>query len=458
MPAKPRRWFHITNNADAGKAEIKLRGYIGESKQGDPFWGFEGGAGTFKEFEDELEALGDVQELTLSIFSEGGDVNVGMGIHDLLRRHPAHKVCIIDGICASAATSPALACDEIKIPANAYFMIHNAQGGACGEANDLRSMAELLESVNANIADLYATRSGKSVDEIRELMDRATWLNGREAVEFGLADEVLNAAAVTNRASMATMSVVNHAAMDTMPREAAVWFDSKQHTSPRNAPPTTAPTPMKPTPQVKKQLANAAAKAAADKKVKNARAALLKAEAEAKALNKGKGAKNEGEEEEPANEGEEEDPPANKGKKGAGNKGGKGAKNEGEEEDPANEGEEEEPANEGEEEDPANEGEEEEPTNEGEEEEELANIANIVTRAVNAAVKPLRKRLENMEALQTSGVPSKRWGSAKPAKNAVRSKEGESQKPDLTGKTARQLINIGRVAMQAKPTLPRPTV
>lgn len=224
------RWFAIQNFASEGRAEIKIRGRIGEPKSyldwfGERVENPEGG-GTLREFENELEALGDVAELQVSIFSPGGDVFTGMAIHNLLARHPAHKVCMIDGLCASAATYPALACDEVRIPSNAWMMIHEATGSVWGNAAAMREYADMLEGMNTNVANLYAARSGRPASEFLELMAEETYLNGAEAVELGLADTEVKA--LENMAARAgSLEPENFAMIESAPAEVLAFFDMR---------------------------------------------------------------------------------------------------------------------------------------------------------------------------------------------------------------------------------------
>jgi ATP-dependent protease ClpP protease subunit len=140
-PSSTPAWFQIQNLAEPGFAEIQLRGYIGQPKNYRDWWTGEmvedpEAAGTLAEFEKELNALGNVENLQVSIFSQGGDWATGVAIHNLLIRHPANKICIIDGLCASAATYAAMACEDIRIPTNASMLIHEASNGAYGTAKD----------------------------------------------------------------------------------------------------------------------------------------------------------------------------------------------------------------------------------------------------------------------------------------------------------------------------------
>lgn len=196
-PRKP--WAQFTNLAN-GAAEIKIIGEVGCPKEYPDFWTGEmvkqpGCAGTYEEFDAELTALGDITDLSIIVSSRGGDYFTGLAIHDRLLRHPANKTCIIDGICASAATYIPIACQTVKMPATAQFMIHCAESCECGNAEDMMEMASMLQVIDNNIAELYATRINKPVAEILDMMTVETWLNGKQCLEMGFATEVIPAAA-----------------------------------------------------------------------------------------------------------------------------------------------------------------------------------------------------------------------------------------------------------------------
>ena len=74
---------------------------------------------------DAIAQAGDAKTLNIHINSPGGDVFEGRAIMAALRRFEGKKVAHIDSLCASAATSIALACDEVIMADGAFFMIHN---------------------------------------------------------------------------------------------------------------------------------------------------------------------------------------------------------------------------------------------------------------------------------------------------------------------------------------------
>jgi ATP-dependent protease ClpP protease subunit len=183
---KPKFWNF---RADGGgkKAELSIYGEIASYQS---WWD---DVTTPQQFAKELTELGDVDEITVRINSGGGDVFAAVAIFTRLKEHPANVTVIIDGWAASAATIIAMAGDTVKIPAAASFMIHNPSLGLLGYygSRDLQAFVNELEVCKSCITNAYLTKSGKTKDEIAELMDAETWYTGEQAVDEGFCDEVL---------------------------------------------------------------------------------------------------------------------------------------------------------------------------------------------------------------------------------------------------------------------------
>jgi ATP-dependent Clp protease protease subunit len=137
-----------------------------------------------------LDAMKGVKTLNVYINSEGGDVFEAKAIYAQLQRFPAEKVVCVDGIAASAATFIAMVGDRIVTSEVGTWMVHEAWGGAMGNASDLRGYADLLDMMNDDIATLYAKQTGKSVEEMRSVMSAETWMNAQQALEMGFTDEI----------------------------------------------------------------------------------------------------------------------------------------------------------------------------------------------------------------------------------------------------------------------------
>ena len=140
-----------------------------------------------------IEAIaqaGEAKILNVHINSPGGDVFEGRAIMAALSAFKGKTIARIDSLCASAATSIALACDEVVMADGAFFMIHNASGMAWGDKQTLRDTADVLEKVEGAIVSDYVQKTGKDEAEIRTLMDAETWFTANEAMEHGFVDAI----------------------------------------------------------------------------------------------------------------------------------------------------------------------------------------------------------------------------------------------------------------------------
>ena len=142
------------------------------------------------EFVPAIDAVTD-SHIDLHISSPGGDVFEALAIMNALKEHPSTKTVYIDGLAASAASFIAVGIGgEVIMRPGAEMMIHNAQGGAWGDMNDMHAIIERLESASATIADIYAAKTGTDAETWRAAMDAETWFSADEALVAGLVDKV----------------------------------------------------------------------------------------------------------------------------------------------------------------------------------------------------------------------------------------------------------------------------
>ena len=137
------------------------------------------------------EIAGDA---VVRIDSPGGDVWAASGIMTAIaeRRSAGDAVdIVVDGLAASVASLVMVAGGNIKVAPMASLMIHRASGLMYGTASDFRDMADFLNRVDKQAAGLYAARMDKSIEEVLADLKNETWFTGPEAVEAGLADEVI---------------------------------------------------------------------------------------------------------------------------------------------------------------------------------------------------------------------------------------------------------------------------
>jgi len=144
----------------------------------------------------ELKKLSANQPLTISINSYGGDALAGIAIHNMLARHAGPKTVIVEGIAASAASLIAMAGDRIIMPGNAFLMIHEAWGGALGDAETMRQQADVLDQISGAYRRTYAGKSGKDEETVAALMRAETWFDADKAVAEGFASETAEPAEI----------------------------------------------------------------------------------------------------------------------------------------------------------------------------------------------------------------------------------------------------------------------
>lgn len=131
------------------------------------------------------------EDVTLEINSPGGYIDAGSEIYTELMKYQGKINANIVGYACSAASWIALAADHVAMSPTAQMMIHRASGGALGNSSDMKSEYNALDQMDKSFVDLYAKRTGKSPEEIYQMMVDTTWMNAKTAVENGFADEVM---------------------------------------------------------------------------------------------------------------------------------------------------------------------------------------------------------------------------------------------------------------------------
>lgn len=142
-------------------------------------------------FKEDFEKVKDKKKLNIVVSSKGGDVGTGIAIYNALLECPAEKTGIVRGLAASAGTFPLCACDHVKVgPADQIF-VHGVMavlkdGGY--NAQELDERKRRVEAADAQVAAIYARKTGRTVDEMLDLMHNKTWMTGSQAITEGFAD------------------------------------------------------------------------------------------------------------------------------------------------------------------------------------------------------------------------------------------------------------------------------
>ncbi len=142
-----------------------------------------------KTISDALEQANG-EDVEIEINSPGGYVSAGYemyaGLMNYEGRVTAHVICA-----ASAATFLLCAADEVLISDAGYIMVHNASTYASGNKNDMQQSHDHLQAIDEGIINAYVRKTGKTRDELQELMDNETYMSPARAIELGFADGYL---------------------------------------------------------------------------------------------------------------------------------------------------------------------------------------------------------------------------------------------------------------------------
>ena len=140
-----------------------------------------------------LESENPKKEIYFYINSPGGLVNAGLGVYDTMQyiRSPVSTLCIGQ---ASSMGSFLLAAGEkgkrFSLP-NSRIMVHQPSAGFQGQATDIEIHANEIMLLKKRLNEIYSKHTGRTVEEIKNALERDKFMTPQEAKEFGLIDKVV---------------------------------------------------------------------------------------------------------------------------------------------------------------------------------------------------------------------------------------------------------------------------
>ena len=141
-----------------------------------------------------LAAEDPERDIYLYINSPGGSVTAGMAIYDTMQYVKPDVVTVGMGLAASMAQFllTAGAPGKRYITPHARVLLHQPLGGAGGSATDIRINADLILGMKKELAQITASRTGKSVEQVEADGDRDHWFSAQEALEYGFVDQIID--------------------------------------------------------------------------------------------------------------------------------------------------------------------------------------------------------------------------------------------------------------------------
>lgn len=131
----------------------------------------------------------DKQPVDILINSPGGDLDAGITIYNLLKKHNGPVNTYVVGLAASAASLAFMGGTRRVVETGASLMIHKISAGIMGTSDELRKLADVADKLEASLADIYVAETKQPREQIVNWINEETYFTAAEAVEYGFATE-----------------------------------------------------------------------------------------------------------------------------------------------------------------------------------------------------------------------------------------------------------------------------
>ena len=139
-----------------------------------------------------LDSVDSGKDISIYLNSPGGSVTAGLGIYDTMQFVRAKVATICTGLAASMGAVLLVAGEKgmrAALP-HSRVMIHQPLGGVQGQASDIEITAKEILKLKDELYAILSDHSGKSIDAIRKDADRDHWMTAKEALEYGIIDQI----------------------------------------------------------------------------------------------------------------------------------------------------------------------------------------------------------------------------------------------------------------------------
>lgn len=175
-------FFNVIPGA-AGEAALLLYGEVGDYCRVD----------SERVVRELLSLSARYSKIDVRINSPGGDVFSGIAIYNALRTSVADITLYVDGMAASIAGVIALCGKPLYMSPYAKLMLHNVSGGAWGNSKELREVADMIERLQGDLAQMIAGRCKMEASEVSKTYfedGKDHWISAEEALQMGLIDGI----------------------------------------------------------------------------------------------------------------------------------------------------------------------------------------------------------------------------------------------------------------------------
>ncbi len=140
-----------------------------------------------------LDSVDSSKEISIYLNSPGGSVTAGLGIYDTMQFISSPVATICTGMAASMAAVLLVSGQEGKRSAlpHSRVMIHQPLGGVQGQASDIEITAREIQKMKKELYTIISEHSHTPFDKVWADSDRDYWMTAKEAMEYGMIDQVL---------------------------------------------------------------------------------------------------------------------------------------------------------------------------------------------------------------------------------------------------------------------------
>ena len=139
-----------------------------------------------------LNSISEVEPINLFVCSEGGEVDAGMAMYDLIQWLPAPVYTIGMGNCASMAAILLMCGQKRFIFPHCWVMLHQCSGVVWGDTDTTISRANQMGRQEKQMIEIQAFHTDQSVEQITKDTVKEKWFNAEEALTYGIVDEIFH--------------------------------------------------------------------------------------------------------------------------------------------------------------------------------------------------------------------------------------------------------------------------
>jgi ATP-dependent Clp protease protease subunit len=140
-----------------------------------------------------LQAEDPDKDISMYINSPGGVIYSGLAIYDTMQyvKPDVQTICFGMAMSMGSLLLAGGAPGKRMVLPNARVLIHQPSGGFEGQSSDIQIHAQEVLNLRRRVDEIYAHHTGQDIERVHEDMERDRFFTAQEAVDYGLADRVI---------------------------------------------------------------------------------------------------------------------------------------------------------------------------------------------------------------------------------------------------------------------------